>query len=274
MRSTAQIADTSEPARGTSPFTALLRAEFGRAFGPRHAVAIAGMVLMGCVLAFWLPTFPASIYRFFQRVFDFPGWAEIVVANDLAGLFFFAYWIAVFDVLAIYIVPLEERQLDVFLSKPLTRRAYMLARLVPILLAVVGIYTLCAVAQWLALWMAGLAYAPSAFIGAAVAMLAWTLLLVSIVNFAILGARDTYLALLIAFIPITISILPSMIYMYRPDVFAEAPLVRDVVVFPTSLVWYPDFAARWGLPLAGIFFGLTLTFAAASGWRIEQRDIV
>ena len=57
------------------------------------------------VLAFWLPTFPASIYRFFQRVFDLPGWAEIVVANDLAGLFFFAYWIAVFDVLTIYIVP-------------------------------------------------------------------------------------------------------------------------------------------------------------------------
>jgi len=105
MRSTARVADTSEPGRGTSPFTALLRAELGRAFGPRHAVALAGMVLMGCVLAFWLPTFPASIYRFFQRVFDLPGWAEIVVANDLAGLFFFAYSLAVFDVLTIYIVP-------------------------------------------------------------------------------------------------------------------------------------------------------------------------
>ena len=228
---------------------------------------------MGVVLAFWLPTFPESVHLFFQRIFQLPDWPAIVFANDLAGMFFFVYWIGVFDVLAIYVVPLEERHLDLYLSKPLTRRAYMLARLIPILLTVVGIYTLCAIAHWLALWMAGLTYAPGAFIGAAAAVLAWTLLLVSIVNFAILSARETYVALLIAFIPITVSILPSMIYMYRPDVFAEAPLVRDVVVFPMSLVWYPDFAARWGPPLAGLFFGLTLVLAAASGWRIEQRDV-
>ena len=102
MRAAGQVADTSRSGRVTSPFVALLRIELGHAFGPRHAVAFAAMALMGCVLAFWLPTFPASIYRFFQRVFDLPGWAEIVVANDLAGLSFFAYWIAVFDVLAIY----------------------------------------------------------------------------------------------------------------------------------------------------------------------------
>ena len=268
MRSAAHVADTLQPGSGRSPFVGLLRAELGRAFGPRHAVTLAGVMFMGCVLAFWLPTFPASIYRFFQRVFNLPGWSEIVVANDLAGLLFFAYWIAVFDVLTIYVVPLEERHLDVFLSKPLSRRAYMLARLVPILLTIVGIYTLCAIACWLALRMAGLTYAPGAFIGAAAAVLAWTLLLVSIVS-----ARETYLALLIAFIPITVSILPGMIYMYRPDVFAEVPLVRSIVVFPMNMVWYPEFASRWGLALAGLFFGLALAFAAASGWRIERRDV-
>ena len=62
--------------------------------------------------------------------------------------------------------------------------------------------------------------------------------------------------------------------MYRPDVFAEASLVRAVVVFPMSLVWYPDFATRWGLPLAGLILGFVLAFAAASGWRIERRDIL
>ena len=55
-----------------------------------------------------------------------------MVANDLAGLFFFVYWIGVFDVLAVYVVPLEQRQLDLFLSKPLTRRQYLLARLAPV----------------------------------------------------------------------------------------------------------------------------------------------
>jgi hypothetical protein len=273
MRSVAHVVGICRSERAPSPFAALLRAELGRAFRPHHAVALVGMALMGFVLAFWLPSFPVSIYRFFQRVFDLPGWAEIIIANDLAGLFFFVYWIAVFDVLAIYVVPLEERHLDVFLSKPLTRRAYMLARFLPILLTLISIYTMCAIAHWMALWMAGLTYSPAAFIGAAAAVLAWTLLLVSIVNFAILNARETYLALLIAFIPITISILPSMVYMYRPDVFAEAPLLRAVVIFPMNLVWYPDFAVRWGLALAGLFLALALAFAAASGWRIERRDV-
>ena len=274
MHMAAQVVDPSQQGRMTSPFVALLRIELGRAFGPRHAVALAAMALMGCVLAFWLPTFPASIYRFFQRVFDLPGWADIVVANDLAGLFFFAYWLAVFDVLLIFIVPLEERHLDIFLSKPLTRRAYMLARLVPIVLTVVGIYTLCAIAHWLVLPMAGLVYPPGAFMGAAAAVLAWTLLLVSIVNFAILSARETSVALLIAFVPITISILPGMIYMYRPDLFADAPLLRALVVFPLNLVWYPGFATHWGMPLAGVFFALACTFVAASGWRMERGDVV
>jgi hypothetical protein len=116
MPTAMRAADTSQPGRVTSPFVALLRIELGRAFGLRHAVALVAMAIMGCVLAFWLPTFRASIFRFFQRVFNLPGWAEIVVANDLAGLFFFAYWIAVIDVLTIYVVPLEERHLDVFLS--------------------------------------------------------------------------------------------------------------------------------------------------------------
>ena len=78
---------------------------------------------MGVVLAFWLPGFPESVHRFFQRIFQLNEWPEIVVANDLAGLFFFTYWVAVFDVLAVYIVPLEERYLDLYLSKPLRRRA-------------------------------------------------------------------------------------------------------------------------------------------------------
>jgi hypothetical protein len=90
----------------------------------------------------------------------------------------------------------------------------------------------------------------------------------------ILSARETYVALLIAFVLITISILPSMIYMYRPDVFTDAPLLRAVFVFPMNLVWYPDFAAYWGLPLAGLFLGFAFVFAAASGWRIKQGDVL
>jgi hypothetical protein len=224
---------TGVPSSARWPFAALLRHELGRACGARHAVALIAISLMGVVLAFWMPGFPDSVYRFFQRIFQLDGWPEIVVANDLAGLFFFIYWVGVFDILAIYVVPLEERYLDLYLSKPLRRRAYMLARIVPVMLLVVGLGIVSATVHWLALRAAGLDYSLGVYLAAATAVIAWTVCLVAIANIAILFVPDTYAALLAAFIPIAASILPGLIYMYRPDLFETAPLLRAIAVFPT-----------------------------------------
>ena len=73
------------PDSETSPFVALLRFELRQAFRRRHGVALMSMAAMGFVLAFWLPMFPESVFRFFQRVFQLDNWAQIVVANDLDG---------------------------------------------------------------------------------------------------------------------------------------------------------------------------------------------
>ena len=256
-----------------SPFAAVLRLELRRAFGRRHAVALIVLALMGVVLAFWMPGFPESVYRFFQRIFQLHGWSEIVVANDLAGLVFFIYWIGVFDVLAIYVVPLEERHLDLYLSKPLSRSQYMLARLIPIMLILTALYVISAFVHWFALAAAGLNYPLWPYLGASAVVCAWTLCLVGIVNLAILAARETYTAALIAFIPIAVSILPGMIYMYRPDVFEGAPLVRAIFVFPMTLLWHPDFSAHWGIPLGALLVCVTVVLVAASGQRMEKRDV-
>jgi hypothetical protein len=267
------LGPTGVPSSARSPFAALLRRELGRAFRARHAVALIAISLMGVVLAFWLPGFPESIHRFFQRIFQLHGWPEIVVANDLAGLFFFTYWVGVFDILAIYIVPLEERYLDLYLSKPLRRRAYMLARIAPVMLVIVGLAIVSAMVHFLALRAAGLDYPLRVYLGAAAAVIAWTLCLVAIVNVAILFVRDTYAALLVAFIPMAASILPGLIYMYRPDVFEDAPLLRAIAVFPNTLIWHPDFSARWGLALAAVFCCAALILVAAAGRCLDARDI-
>jgi hypothetical protein len=255
------------------PFKTLLRLEFSRALAARHAVALVAVSLMGVVLAFWMPGFPESMHRFFQRIFQLQGWPEIVVANDLAGLFFFVYWIGVFDILAIYVAPLEERHLDLYLSKPLTRRQYMLARVIPVMLVVGGLGILSATLHWFALVAAGLGYPAHVYVGAAAAVIAWTLCLVAVVNLAILAVRETYTALLIAFIPMAASIVPGLIYIYRPDVFEDAPLLRAIVVFPNTLIWHPDFSARWGLVLAAFLCAAALALVAAAGHRIEARDV-
>jgi hypothetical protein len=117
---------------------------------------------MGVLLAFWMPTLPESLSRFFARVMGLEGWPALVVANDFTGLFCFVYWLGVFAVLTIYVVPLEERYLDVLLSKPLRRRAYMAAKLLPIMLVTTAIGVITAAVHWLALPAAGLAYDLSA----------------------------------------------------------------------------------------------------------------
>jgi hypothetical protein len=256
-----------------TPFTSLLATEMAQCFGWRHAVTLVGLCLMGVLLAFWMPTLPESIYRFFERVMKIEGWPAIIVANNFTGLFFFVYWLGVFDLLRIYVVPFEERYLDILLSKPLTRRAYMAAKFLPILFATIVIGVVTAAVHWLALPAAGLAYDPSGYAGAATVVIGWTVCLITLVNVLILRARDTFAALLIAFIPAMVSMFPGMIYIYRPDVFADAPAVRAAVVFPVNLVWYPEVAIHWGLPLAAFLLCLAAAFIALAGWLMEHRDV-
>jgi hypothetical protein len=258
---------------GETPFVTLLVAEARNAVRARHAVAVAGLSLMGVLLAFWLPLFPESVFRFFERVLNLPGWPEIVFANDVTGLLFFLYWFGVFDVLRVYVVPAEERYLDILLSKPLSRQAYLLAKLVPILLTTAAIGAVAAAVNVAGLAAAGLVYDLPAAAGTSAVVVAWAVVLVALVNLLILGARSSYTALLIAFVPLYAALLPGMVYLYRPDVFAEAPAIRDVIVFPMNLVWYPEVAARWGLPLAVVMLGLAALLVVLAGFQIERRDV-
>ncbi len=273
MRAPAAVKHPRSRARAEAPFVSLLRAEAGRAIGRRHAVVLVVLCLMGVVLALWLPTFPASVKRFFENVLALEGWPAIVVANDLAGLFFLLYWIGVFDVLAISVVPLEQRQLDLLLSKPLTRRQYLLARLAPVVAVMIGLGAVAAAVSWLALAIAGLSYDPLAYAGAAAAVIATVVALVCLVNLAALYARETYTAVVIAFVPLAAALLPGMFYMYRPDLFNDAPLMRDFVVFPLNLVWYPDFSRQYGLSLAGLLILLAAALITVAGQSIERRDV-
>jgi hypothetical protein len=223
----------------TAPFATYLAAELRRMPAWRHLGAFVSLVAMGVLLAFWLPLFPETVYRFFVRVFALPGWTEIVLANALSGLFFVVYWIGAFDSLAICVVPREEHYLDLLLAKPLSRGVYTLARLLPVLLAMMALGAAGAVATWLAMAAAGWDYDACTFAGSAAATIAWAVMLVALVNLLILATRDSYTALLIAFVPAFVSIFPGFILMYRPDLYADRPLLRDVVVFPMNLVWYP-----------------------------------
>jgi hypothetical protein len=42
---------------------------------------------------------------------------------------------------------------------------------------------------------------------------------------------------------------------------------------PMTLLWHPGFIARWGIGLAALLFSITIVLMAASGRRIEARNI-
>src|SRR5690606_36311127 len=127
----------------------------------------------------------------------------------------------------------------------LRRSFYMLGRLLPVIARATGLGAVAAAFHWAGLAAAGLPYDPSQFFGASAVAIAWAVLLVALVNLLVLDARDSYTALLIASVPMMGSMLPGMLYAYRPDVFEGMPTVRDVVVFPMNLVWFRRLAAPW-----------------------------
>jgi hypothetical protein len=214
-------------------------------------MALAVVTGMGPLLSIWLPMFPESVLRFFQRVFVLPGWSEIVFANAVTGLFFFIYWLGVFDALAIYVLAYEERTLDLLLSKPVSRGRYMLMRLTPVVAIMVVIGAVAALVCWFAMRAVGLHHAPAAFFGACAATIAWTVLLVAIVNLLVLNVRDSFSATVLAFVPMFLAILPSMIFMYRPDLLEPVPALQHVLVFPMN----PRLASRYCCSIRAVHRG-------------------
>jgi hypothetical protein len=256
-----------------TPFRAVLYAELREAFGRQIVATFVAASLLGLLLALWLPHWPETIYQFFLRVFYLRNWSEIVLANDYCGLFVLIYWVGIFKLLRVYMVPKEERYLELLLSKPLSRRDYLLARLIPIIFSTIAagsgagaIHGLCAAAL-------GLDVEPRSFSVTVGVIVALSVCLIGLVNLLILFTNDSYTALLVAFLPMMITFFPGITFMYRPDVFEAAPALRDILVFPLNLIWYPGFARQWGAAIAVGFLLVATGLVLVAGSLLERKDV-
>ena len=255
----------------TGSFKTFLLAESLKAFRLRHVLSLIGLTLMGVILTFWLPAFPESVFRFFSRVLDLPSWPQIIIANFLAGLLFFIFWIGVADVIAIFVIPREQRYLDMLLAKPLKRREYILARLLPIMCVLLFIGVMASTVQWVAMSVSRFSYPADAYAGAAAVTIAWAVFLVVTANLLIMRSRDTFIALMLAFIPSIISIFPGMFYIYRPDIYSAA--ARNFLVFPVNLIWFADVAVTWGWLIAVALVAVALLLASGAGLIAEKQEL-
>jgi hypothetical protein len=107
--------------------------------------------------------------------------------------------------------------------------------------------------------------------GAAAVTIAWAAFLVAIANLLIMRSRDTFIAVMLAFIPSMISISPGMFYIYRPDIYSAA--ARDFLVFPINLIWFADVAVTWGWIISVALLMMTLLLAFAVGSITEKREL-
>jgi ABC-type transport system involved in multi-copper enzyme maturation permease subunit len=255
----------------TCSFATFLLSESRKAFRLRHVLSLIGLTLMGVILTFWLPSFPESVFRFFSRVLDLPSWPQIIIANFLAGLLFVIFWIGVADVLAIFVIPREQRYLDMLLAKPLRRQEYMLARLLPIMCVLLFIGVIASMVQWASMSVSPFSYPPDAYAGAAAVTIAWAVFLVVTTNLLIMRSRDTFIALMLAFIPSMISIFPGTFYIYRPDIYSAA--ARNFLVFPVNLIWFADVAVTWGWLITAALQVLALLLAFAAGLIAEKQEL-
>jgi hypothetical protein len=258
---------------GATPLGRLLAAEASTALHWRHAAMTVLLVGMGLLLAGWLPRWPETIYRFFTRIFHLDGWSDIVLVNNFTGLLFFLYWLGVVDVLRVYVQPFEEQYLDLLLAKPIARRDYLLARLGPRLLVLLAIGGVAASTHALAMSAVGLPFDGGAYAGAVAIVLAVTLCLVALVNALLVTVRDSFTALVVAFVPFMLAMLPGVVYLYRPDAYDAVPALPSLLVFPANLLWHDDGVARWSPLIVLALFLAILALVAVAGRRLASRDV-
>jgi len=255
-----------------SPFRTLLRAEAQNAVRRSHLIALAVLALVGPLNALLLPRFPESVYRFFIRAFKLDDWLQIVLVNDYTALAML-FWVGVFDVLRAYVVPLEEGQLDLLLSKPLSRSAYLLARLIPALTVATVMGVLMAAVHGISAQIVLGGLDVPSFVGASAILIGWNVALLALVSLLFLSTRESYYALAVAFVPWFLSFAPGMAFLYRPDLFEAAGGQLDRLIAPLNLIWHHAFVARWGGAIAIALFILATAIVALAGRRLERRDV-
>jgi hypothetical protein len=254
-------------------FVQLMRAEAPNVVGLRHLLLIILLPTFLALMSAWFPSFPTPVYVFFNGVFNLEGWAEIVLLNVYTGLFFVLYWVGVFDATRIYVQPYEERHLIFSLSKPVRARSYMAARFLPITGVLVLAGAVTSAACLAAMSQVGLSYDAGAAAIASAVSIVLAILVLAVVNYLMLFARDTYTAIGIAFLPMFIFFLPAAMYVYRRDLFEDAPLAESLLVFPANVIWHGDILTWAAGPVLGFIVAIACLFVLLAGITLAHRSI-
>jgi hypothetical protein len=241
-----------------------------------HVIILVSYMAGSVGLSFLFPSMPEAIYRFFKKVFAMNNWTEIILINDFTGIFFILFWVGVIDLLRVYVLPKEEGYLELLLAKPLSRGQYLFANVLPAfgVIAGMGIVLSLFVPLKIALINGTADLHPAGVVCAGIVTTALVLSLLALLNLVFLFARETYFAVLMAFVMFTLVVLPGSIFIYRPDVFQGHATLRDLIIFPGNLLWFSESLPKITPIILITAVAASVLLLAGSSWRLKRLEIV
>jgi hypothetical protein len=252
---------------------AYLLAEARLALGRRHAVLIVALVAIQVLNSVVMPAVPPQLLGFFHRAFHLPTTLEVIVFNCLVLVFQGTFWIGLFELFPVYIVPAEERALALYLTKPLSRGAYLLGRLLPRLGLVGAVGAATALGGLVSVRALNGPLPAGPYLSAAAVAVALAIFFLLAANLAFLFVAESGQALLLAFalwLPVE---LPLSVFIYRPDLWVGREGLRDAIIFPLNLLWAGEAIVGWAPPLVGALLLGSALLCAAAVVRLGRADL-
>jgi hypothetical protein len=247
-----------------------VRAELRLALRPRHL----GLLLFGVGIAVLdaelTPRFPAFALEFMRSSLRLETMADLILINDYLALYMIVLFAGAFELMRVHVGPAEARELDLYLAKPISRAHFIAARSAPALLVSVALGAGVSVANavTLQLWLGDVALAP--ILAISVAITAFVLVQLALLNLAYLWLREVEHAVLLAFAVAIAPLLTTSALIYRPDVFVgrESALFA---AFPASLMWHGGVSLGTALALLAGALVLAAALVALAARRLDRR---
>lgn len=234
---------------------------------------VLGLTGLIIVITVVLPLMPPFIFVVFQQFFHLKTWPDIILFNVYLSVYSTLLLIGLFDLMKIWVLPHENQALVLYWSKPITRFQYLRAKLLPLArnIVVMGL-VLMGVAGEIVGWLSG-RFDFLQFVAATAILISFVLCLLALLNWLLLFVTETYYATLIGFSGFMLTLLPISLYLYRPDIYDNAPILAALLAFPANLLWYPDTLPRIGILIVLGLWLATAAFVGLAHHRLMQLEL-
>jgi hypothetical protein len=232
---------------------------------------LAGVVaIVGCQLL--LPRMPAQVIEFMRIAFRLDDLGGVVLFNDYAGIYFCAFFAGMFGLLGVVVGPREERQLELLLCKPVPAAEFLAARTWPVLISTMQVgAALAAACAAATLPYPGASVSAAGAFGAGLAMTAVVLLQMTALSVVFVRVSESMNAVLLALLVALAPMMPTAVFLYRPDLFVGHEDLAAVIVL-ANLVWYDATLVWLGPALLLVALAVAALGVRAGGRLLARAD--